>query len=100
MILKAVKAPRTTKNGYPTGYPLALYARELPIYLKSNKRRSNYLYLIVFKPDRLLHLYSFQIYEVKAKRLLKFSSNSINSAYCSSESSKRAVTGYPYQTTF
>jgi hypothetical protein len=98
MILKAVKASRTTKSGYPIGYPLALRAGVLPIYLMSNQRRSNYLYLVVFKPDWLLHLNSFQIYEVKAKRLFNFSSNSINSAYCSSESPEWAVTGYPYQT--
>jgi hypothetical protein len=96
MVLLTVKASKTTKNGYLTRYPLALYASELLINLMSNQRRSNYLDLIVFKPNWLLQLYPLQIYEVKTKRLFKFSSNSINSAYCSSESPERAVTGYPY----
>jgi hypothetical protein len=96
MILKVVKALNTAKNGYPTGYPFAHDAGELLIYLKRNERGGNNLYLIVFKPDRLLHLYSFQSNEVKTKRLFKFSSNSIDSEYCSSESPERAVTGYSY----
>src|SRR5260221_14654646 len=61
-----------SKNGYPTGYPLALSAGALNIYLKSNQRSSDYfsrLYLIVFKPNGLLYVCSFQSDEVKAKQL-------------------------------
>jgi len=45
------------KNGYPTGYPLALPSGALNRYLQINQRRSDYfnrLYLIVFKPNGLL----------------------------------------------
>jgi hypothetical protein len=61
-----------SKKGYPTGYPLALTCGALNIYLKLDQRRSDYfshLYLIVFKPNGLLYVCSFQSDEVKAKRL-------------------------------
>jgi hypothetical protein len=86
-----------SKNGYPTGYPLALSSGALNIYLKHNQRRSDYfshLYLIVFKPNGLLYVYSFQSDEVKAKRLFCLISYRIDRLDGAFKPSERAITGH------
>jgi len=86
-----------SKNGYPTGYPLALSSGALNIYLKSNQRSSDYfsrLHLIVFKPNGLLYVYSFQSDEVKAKQLfclIRYRIDRLDGAFKPSEGT---ITGY------
>jgi len=63
-------------------------------------RRSNELYLMVFKPHRFMYLYSFESDQVKTKWLFKCSSNHMDEKDCSSESSERTIICHMYPATY
>jgi hypothetical protein len=54
-------------------------------------RRSNKLYLTVFKPQRFLHMHPFESDQVKTNWLIKVDSDHMNFMDCPSESSERAI---------
>src|SRR6266700_6215139 len=91
------------KNGYPTGYPPAPSCGVLLVSLKINYRRSEYFsrhYLIVFKPNRLWYVCTFQIDEVKAKQLvcpIIYRTDRLDGAFQSSEGT---ITGHIDQTSY
>src|SRR5258708_37860132 len=76
---------------------VALSSGALNIYLEHNQRRSDYfshLYLIVFKPNGLLYVRSFQSDEVKAKRLFCLISYRIEHLDGAFKPSEGAITGH------
>lgn len=60
----------------------------------------NGLYLIVFKPDRLMNMRSFQGDQVETKRFIKIISNAIDPEHCASQPPKGTVTGHTHSTTY
>ncbi len=77
--------------------PTCTFSGALNIYLNHNQRRSDYfshLYLIVFKPNGLLYVRSFQSDEVKAKRLFCLISYRIDHLDGAFKPSEGAITGH------
>ena len=59
-------------------------------------KRSNELYLTVFKPQGFLHIPPFESDQVKTKWLIRVNSHHMNFMNCPSESSERAIICYAY----
>jgi len=96
----ALPADRVSPTcGYPVGYHLFFRTDELCMCLRSNERRSNDLYFVVFKPHRLFVLRPLQLDEVITERLFQSISNRIDGTDGSFQPPKRTVAGNPYQTT-
>jgi hypothetical protein len=60
----------------------------------------NGLYLVVFKPDRLINLRAFQGDQVETKRFIKIISNTINFENCSSQPTKGTITRHTHSSTY
>jgi hypothetical protein len=67
---------------------------------RSNGRGSNELYLMVFKPNRLLNICSFQSDQVETKRLIKISRNTIDLEDRSPKPPKGTITGHTHSTAY
>src|SRR6266581_7690994 len=94
---KGVLVRDEEKMGIPCEIPtFTCFVFAVWLCFKSNERRGNRLYLIIFKPHWLLELCSLQSNEVKTKRLINFIGNGINRLNCPIESPERAVTGHLY----
>ena len=88
---------RAAKMGIQLGYPLALSCGALNSYLQLNQRRSDdfsHLYLMVFKPNGLLYVCSFQSDEVKAKQLFCLIRYRIDHLYSAFKPSEGTITGH------
>src|SRR5438132_1634577 len=85
------------------GYPHAPSSGALNVYFKITQRRRDCfsrLYLILFKPNGLLYVYTFQIDEVKAKRLFCFISYCIDRLDVAFDPSERTITGHIDQSSY
>ncbi len=80
---KGVLVRDEEKMGIPCEIPtFTCFVFAVWLCFKSNERRGNRLYLIIFKPHWLLELCSLQSNEVKTKRLLNIIGNGINRLNC------------------